>query len=150
MPILLVEHYLPLARALRRGLEEEGIVTHLARDDVEADAQARAVPYAAVLVDWNLPGKGGAALVRGWRRDGMTAPVLMFLPSANDADLLHGLDAGADDFLPLPFSFADLLARLRAWMGAPGAPQPAGETPGAERGAGTEVGLPTLQGQSVS
>jgi DNA-binding response OmpR family regulator len=119
MTILLVEHYTPLARALVRGLAEEGITAHVARDDVEADVRARTLPYEALLVDWNVPRKGGAALVRGWRWSGLAAPILMFVPSTGDADRLLGLTAGADDVLPLPFSFDDLLARLRSWLASP-------------------------------
>src|SRR5262245_56486553 len=116
MPILLVEHYLPLAKPLMRGLAEEGIVAHLARTDVEGDARARALCYAAVVVDWHVPRSGGVALIQGWRRAGLTVPVLLLVPSASDADLQQGADAGADDTLPLPFSFEELLARLRAWV----------------------------------
>ena len=66
-PVLLVQHYAPLATALRRGLEEEGIVTHLARSDAEADGRARGIRYAGAVVAWNIPGEGGAALVRAER-----------------------------------------------------------------------------------
>ncbi len=121
-PILLVEHHGPLARALLRAFEEEGIVAHRAGDDVEGDALARSIPYAAVVIDWKVPRAGAAALVRGWRRDGLTVPVLLLLPAGTVATLLEGLDAGADDFLPLPFSLDELLARLRAWIDRPTAP----------------------------
>jgi two-component system OmpR family response regulator len=114
MQILLVEHHLQLARALMRGLEEEGIDAHLARDDAEGEARARSIAYAALLVDWRIPQRGGAALVRRWRQDGVHAPILMLMPTQSVPDLVQGFDAGADDFLPLPFSFADLLARLRS------------------------------------
>jgi two-component system response regulator BasR len=120
MPILLVEHYLPLAQALRRGLEEEGIVTHVARDEVEAYARAHAAPYAAALVDWRVPRKGGAALVRLWRHEGLTLPVVLLVPSAADADCQAATAAGADAALPLPFAFADLLALLSDWVGPTG------------------------------
>jgi two-component system OmpR family response regulator len=119
MTILLVEPYSPLARALVRGLEEEGITAHVARDDVEADVRARTMPYAALLVNWNVPRKGGAALVRGWRQGGLAAPIFLFVPSPGDADRLLGFAAGADEVLALPFSFADLLARLRSWLSSP-------------------------------
>jgi DNA-binding response OmpR family regulator len=115
-PILLVEHYLPLARPLVRGLEEEGIVTHLARDDAEAATLARTTLYAALVVDWNIPRHGGAALVRAWRRDGLAVPVLLLMSVASEANLRQGRAAGADAFLPLPFPFADLVGRLRGWI----------------------------------
>jgi DNA-binding response OmpR family regulator len=115
-PILLVEHYPLLAKPLVRGLEEEGIVAHLARDDGEAEVRVRAMPYAAVVLDWNIPRRGGAALVRGWRRAGLVVPVLAFLPAPDEANLRQALAAGADTVFGLPFSFADLLTRLRAWV----------------------------------
>jgi DNA-binding response OmpR family regulator len=116
MSVLLVEPSVPLARAVLRGLEEEGIAAQLARDDTEADARVRAGGYRAVIVDWQVPRVGGVALVRSWRRAGLAVPVLLLLPSAAGADLAQGVDAGADAVLPLPFAFADLLARLRAWV----------------------------------
>jgi DNA-binding response OmpR family regulator len=114
MQILIVEHHLPLARAIMRGLEEEGIAAHLARDDAEADARIRSIAYAALLVDWRVPRRGGAPLVRSWRQEGVHTPVMMLMPSESVPDLVEGFDAGADDFLALPFSFADLLCKLRA------------------------------------
>jgi DNA-binding response OmpR family regulator len=114
-PILLVEHYRPLAKPLLRGLEEEGVVAHHARNDGEAEERVRSHSYAAVVVNWSIPRQGGVELVRGWRRAGVATPVLLLVPSADEAYVLEGLDAGADDFLPLPFSFQELLARLRTW-----------------------------------
>jgi DNA-binding response OmpR family regulator len=118
MLLLLVEPYPHLARALVRGLQEEGIATHWVRDEVEADVRLRSFPYAGLLVNWNVPANGGHALVRRWRRNGLTTPVLMFVPSAAPADRLLGLTAGADEVLPLPFSFSELLQRLRGWLSA--------------------------------
>jgi DNA-binding response OmpR family regulator len=116
LPILLVEHYLPLARPIVCGLEEEGIVTHLARDDVEADRRARSTLYAALVINWNIPRHGAAALIRAWRRDGLAVPVLLLMSTASEANVQQAVAAGADDFLPLPFRFAELLARLRGWI----------------------------------
>ncbi len=124
VPVLLVVSYLPLARALVQGLQEEGIVTHLATSDAEADARLRTTSYAAVVVTWNIPREGGPALVRSWRNDGLAVPVLMLIPSTNGSTLFRAVEAGVDDFLPLPFPFADLLARLRAQIEGPGAPLP--------------------------
>jgi two-component system response regulator QseB len=122
LPVLLVVAYPPLARALVQGLEEEGIVTHLATTDLEADARLRTTRYAAVVVAWNIPREGGPALVRGWRNEGLAVPVLMLIPSTNGSTLFRAVEAGVDDFLPLPFPFVDLLARLRAQIDAPGSP----------------------------
>jgi len=126
LPVLLVVSYLPLARALLQGLEEEGIVTHLATTDLEADARLRTTRYAALVAAWNIPREGAAALVRSWRSDGLAIPVLLLVPSASSPALLQGVSAGADDFLSLPFPFAELLARLRTWIEPQGAPTAAG------------------------
>ncbi|MCI0457507.1 MAG: response regulator [Gemmataceae bacterium] len=120
LPVLLVVSYLPLARALLQGLQEEGIVTHLATTDAEADARLRTTRYAAIVVAWNIPREGGPALVRSWRNDGLAIPILMLIPSVNGSTLFRAVEAGVDDFLPLPFPFTDLLARLQAQIEEPG------------------------------
>jgi two-component system, OmpR family, response regulator len=114
VPILLVEHFLPLAKPLLRGLEEEGIVAHLARDDAEARLRVQETLYAALVVDWNVPRQGGAALVRDWRQNGLTTPVLLLMPTASETDVREAVAVGADDLLPLPFAFSRLLERLQA------------------------------------
>ena|SRR5438105_3299623 len=122
MPVLLVEYHLPLARSVRRGLAEEGIATHLARNDEEADALVWATAYDALLVDWKVPRCGGAALARGWRRRGLAVPILLLATAASDADRRQAFAAGVDALFPLPFCFAQLLAQLRAWAKPPARP----------------------------
>jgi two-component system OmpR family response regulator len=114
MRILVVEDDVKLAGLLRRGLTEEGHATDVASTGDEALWMAEAVEYDAIVLDLMLPGIDGIELCRRWRADGVGAPVLML--TARDAveDRVAGLDAGADDYLPKPFSFAELLARLRA------------------------------------
>jgi two-component system, OmpR family, response regulator len=114
MRILVVEDELKLASLLRRGLLEEGHAADVARTGDEALWMAEAVEYDAVVLDLMLPGLDGVEVCRRFRESGVWAPVLML--TARDAveDRVAGLDAGADDFLPKPFSFAELLARLRA------------------------------------
>jgi two-component system OmpR family response regulator len=114
MRILVVEDELKMARLLQRGLAEEGHAVDVARRGDEALWKARATEYDAVVLDVMLPGVDGVQVCRRLRDDGVWAPVLML--TARDAveDRIAGLDAGADDYLPKPFSFAELLARLRA------------------------------------
>jgi two-component system OmpR family response regulator len=114
MRILVVEDELKMASLLRRGLAEEGHAVDVARTGDDALWMARAVEYDAVVLDLMLPGIDGVEVCRRWREDGVWTPVLML--TARDAveDRVAGLDAGADDYLPKPFSFAELLARLRA------------------------------------
>jgi two-component system OmpR family response regulator len=114
MRILVVEDELKMAGLLRRGLLEEGHAADVARTGDDALWMAAAVEYDAVVLDLMLPGLDGVEVCRELRQRGIWAPVLML--TARDAveDRVAGLDAGADDFLPKPFSFAELLARLRA------------------------------------
>jgi two-component system, OmpR family, response regulator len=114
MRILIVEDEPKMAGLLRRGLTEEGHAVDVAHTGDEALWMAEAVDYDAIVLDLMLPGVDGIEVCRRWRAGGVTAPVLML--TARDAveDRVAGLDAGADDYLPKPFSFAELLARLRA------------------------------------
>jgi len=112
--ILVAEDELKLASLLRRGLVEEGHAVDVARTGEEAVAHAYGVAYDAVVLDLMLPGIDGLEVCRMLRAAGIWAPVLML--TARDAvqDRVAGLDAGADDYLPKPFAFDELLARLRA------------------------------------
>jgi len=114
MRILVVEDETKMASLLRRGLTEEGHAADVARSGDDALWMAQAVEYDAVVLDLMLPGLDGIQVCRRLRETGVWAPVLML--TARDAveDRVAGLDAGADDYLPKPFSFAELLARLRA------------------------------------
>jgi two-component system, OmpR family, response regulator len=114
MRVLVVEDELKMASLLRRGLLEEGHAVDVARSGDDALWMARASDYDAVVLDLMLPGMDGIEVCRRLRESLVWAPVLML--TARDAveDRVSGLDAGADDYLPKPFSFAELLARLRA------------------------------------
>jgi two-component system, OmpR family, response regulator len=112
--VLIVEDDPKMAGLLRRGLVEEGHAADVAGSGDDALWMAQAVEYHAIVLDVMLPGMDGFAVCRQLRRDGVWSPVLML--TARDAveDRVAGLDAGADDYLPKPFSFSELLARLRA------------------------------------
>jgi two-component system, OmpR family, response regulator len=112
--ILVVEDELKMASLLRRGLHEEGHAVDLARTGDDALWMARATEYDAVVLDLMLPGIDGLEVCRRLRDGGVWAPVLMLTARDGVEDRVAGLDAGADDYLPKPFSFAELLARLRA------------------------------------
>lgn len=122
MRILVVEDELKMAALLHRGLCEEGHVVDVARTGDDGVWMAQAVDYDAIVLDLMLPGLDGFAVCRRWRESGVWAPVLVL--TARDAvdDRVAGLDAGADDYLTKPFSFAELLARLRA-LARRGAPE---------------------------
>ena len=114
MRILVVEDELKMAGLLRRGLVEEGHSADVARTGEDALWMARSVEYDAIVLDLMLPQLDGFEVCRGLRESGVWTPVLML--TARDAveDRVAGLDAGADDYLPKPFSFVELLARVRA------------------------------------
>jgi two-component system OmpR family response regulator len=112
--VLIVEDEVKMARLVRRGLVEEGHAADVASTGEDAVWMAEAHPYDAIVLDVMLPGLSGFETCRRLRNNGIWAPVLML--TARDAvdDRVAGLDAGADDYLTKPFSFAELLARLRA------------------------------------
>jgi len=114
MRALLVEDDVKMARSLRRGLEREGYAIEVAEDGEGALRRAREDEFDVVVLDVMLPGRSGFAVCQELREAGRWVPVLML--TARDAveDRIRGLDAGADDYLVKPFSFGELLARLRA------------------------------------
>jgi two-component system OmpR family response regulator len=114
MRILVVEDELKMAGLIRRGLREEGMAVDLTDRGEDALWMAGSTDYDAIVLDVMLPGIDGFETCRRLRDDGVWSPVLML--TARDAveDRVAGLDRGADDYLVKPFSFAELLARLRA------------------------------------
>jgi two-component system OmpR family response regulator len=114
MRVLVVEDEPRMAELLGRGLREEGHAADVAGSGEDALWMARAVAYDAIVLDVMLPGLDGFGTCRELRSAGVWSPVLML--TARDAieDRIVGLDAGADDYLLKPFSFSELLARLRA------------------------------------
>jgi two-component system OmpR family response regulator len=114
MRVLIVEDHVKMAGLIRRGLRKEGMAVDVAGDGEDGVARAEATEYDAIILDVMLPGIDGFEVCRRLRGDGVWAPILML--TARDAvkDRIAGLDEGADDYLTKPFSYAELLARLRA------------------------------------
>ena len=112
--VLVAEDDLRMAGLLKRGLDEEGYAVDVVDEGTEAVWMASEYPYAAVVLDVMLPGLDGFEVCRRLRRAGRWTPILMLTARAEVADRVEGLDAGADDYLSKPFSFAELAARLRA------------------------------------
>ena len=114
MRVLVIEDEIRLARLIRRGLREEGLLADVAVAGEDALWMAASTPYDALTLDMLLPGMGGLEVCRRLREDQVRSPILML--SACDAveDRIAGLDAGADDYLAKPFHFGELVARLRA------------------------------------
>jgi len=109
-----VEDDVKMVGLLRRGLGEEGVSADVAHTGDDALWMARATEYDAIVLDVMLPGSNGFEVCRRLRESGMWAPVLLLTARDSVNDRVEGLDAGADDYLTKPFSFAELLARLRA------------------------------------
>jgi two-component system OmpR family response regulator len=112
--VLVVEDEVKMAALIRRGLVEEGYAADVARSGEEALWMARAAAPDAIVLDVMLPGVDGFGVCRRLRETGVWTPILIL--TARDAveDRVAGLDSGADDYLTKPFSFSELLARLRA------------------------------------
>jgi two-component system OmpR family response regulator len=112
--VLIVEDDLRMAGLLRRCVSEEGFHADVAVNGEDALARAHAAAYDAIVLDVGLPGIDGFAACRRLREEGVWVPVLMLTARDGVDDRVTGLDAGADDYLAKPFSFAEFLARLRA------------------------------------
>ena len=114
MRVLVVEDEPKLAGLLARGLGEEGHPTDVVASGREAVWMARATPYDAIVLDVMLPGQDGFAVCRELRAANVWTPVLFLTARDSVDDRVEGLDVGGDDYLVKPFSFPELLARLRA------------------------------------
>jgi DNA-binding response OmpR family regulator len=114
MRILIVEDHEPLAAAVATGLREERYDVDIADNGNDALSQAAKTEYAVILLDIMLPGISGIDVLTRLRQSGDQTPVLLLTARSTTDDKIRGLDAGADDYLPKPFEFDELLARIRA------------------------------------
>jgi two-component system, OmpR family, response regulator len=114
MRVLVVEDEVKMAGLIRRGLREEGLAADVAIKGEDALWMAQATSYDAIVLDVMLPGIDGFETCRRLRSEGVWSPVLMLTARGGVEDRVAGLDGGADDYLVKPFSFSELLARLRA------------------------------------
>ena len=114
MKVLLVEDEKKVATFVRSGLKSEGFAVDLAADGEEGLFLAREGDYGVIILDVLLPKLDGITVCKKLRAEGKTLPVIMLTAKDSVEDRVRGLDAGADDYLTKPFSFAELLARVRA------------------------------------
>jgi DNA-binding response OmpR family regulator len=114
MRVLLVEDEPELADFIVRGLREEGFTVEHAADGVDALHRLSGSRWDVVLLDWGLPAADGLTVLRSYRKSGGSAPVIFLTARDAVSDRVRGLDGGADDYLPKPFAFDELLARIRA------------------------------------
>jgi two-component system, OmpR family, copper resistance phosphate regulon response regulator CusR len=113
MKILIVEDEHKTGEYLRQGLREAGFVVDLSRDGTDGLHQALEESYDLVILDVMLPGMNGWEVLQGIRKRGLQMPVLFLTARDQIEDRVKGLELGADDYLVKPFSFAELLARVR-------------------------------------
>ncbi len=116
MRILLVEDERKLAALIKRALKEALYVVDLADNGEDALFSAQSNPYDLIILDIMIPGKDGLAICRQLRKNQIDTPILMLTARNDVEDKVLGLDAGADDYLTKPFSFPELLARVRALL----------------------------------
>jgi two-component system OmpR family response regulator len=114
MRVLIVEDQVKMAGLIRRGMRGEGIAADVAIKGEDALWMAAATDYDAIVLDIMLPGIDGLEVCRRLRESGVWSPILLLTARDSVSDRVAGLDGGADDYLTKPFSFAELLARLRA------------------------------------
>lgn len=119
--ILLVEDNKKVASFVEKGLREEGYAVDVAYDGVDGALKAHVYDYDVVLLDVMLPGKSGLEIVHDLRKQAKTVPVLLLTAMDATEDVVRGLDLGADDYLTKPFTFEELLARIRALLRRGGA-----------------------------
>lgn len=114
MKILIVEDEKKVASFIKRGLEDENYQVTVSHDGIDGFKRASSGEFDLVILDCMLPKKDGIAILNELRELGNQIPVLMLTAKADTADVVSGLDAGADDYLVKPFAFAELQARVRA------------------------------------
>lgn len=114
MRILVVEDEHRIAAAIKKGLEQERYAVDVAYTGTDGYDLATTEEYDLILLDILLPGMDGIAICAALRSQGIHTPILMLTAKGQIQDKITGLDTGADDYLTKPFSFEELLARIRA------------------------------------
>ena len=116
MRILLAEDDPRIAAEVKSTLEASGYLVDTQKDGEEAWFMGDTEDYAAVILDLGLPSMDGLTVLKRWRANGRTMPVLVLTARGSWTDRVEGIDSGADDYLPKPFRMVELLARLRALL----------------------------------
>jgi DNA-binding response OmpR family regulator len=124
MRLLLIADDDHMAGLLADGLREECVVVDVARSGRVGHEQATTTTYDVIVVDWELSDRGGIAVCRALRAQGVSIPILMFTARESREDRVAGLNAGADDCLTKPSVFSEVLARIRALLRRPDLTRP--------------------------
>jgi DNA-binding response OmpR family regulator len=114
MRLLVIEDYKPLLKSLTKGLKEAGFAVDATADGEEGLWYAESNQYDVVILDLMLPGIDGLSIIEKLRAQGKTTHIIVLTAKDTIDDRVKGLDMGADDYLVKPFSFHELLARIRA------------------------------------
>ncbi len=112
MRILIVEDEEKIAQSIGRALEDNGFVPEYASDGEDAWFKGGTESYTAIVLDIGLPRLDGLSVLRKWRREGITVPVILLTAKGSWPERVDGIDAGADDYLVKPFQMEELIARL--------------------------------------
>lgn len=116
MRILVVEDQPKMASFIKKGLNAQGYLVDVSETGMGAESLVAENAYDLIVLDVNLPDQNGMDTARHIRNDGYKGPILMLTALSSTKDKIHGLDAGADDYLTKPFDFDELLARIRALL----------------------------------
>jgi DNA-binding response OmpR family regulator len=116
MRILVVEDEKKVASFIKKGLEEDYYSVDIALDGKEGNRLAFSDEYDLIILDIMLPYKDGITILKDLRKEKIVTPILMLTAKDDVSDKVLGLDSGADDYLPKPFAFDELLARVRALL----------------------------------
>lgn len=119
MRILVVEDDTKIARAIKKGLEQESYSVDLAEDGNEALELIETEEYDLITLDLMLPKLSGEEVCKTIRSNGLSTPIIMLTAKAEIHDKVHGLNCGADDYLAKPFEFEELVARIKALLRRP-------------------------------
>jgi DNA-binding response OmpR family regulator len=114
MKVLIVEDEQSIAKSLSRGLTEEGFTVDIANDGERGAFLGRTEEYDVIILDLMLPKQNGIEVLQEIRGQKIFTPVIILTAKDSNTDIVNGLNIGADDYLPKPFSFEILLARIRA------------------------------------
>src|SRR3989338_5637111 len=114
MRILVVEDEHRIANTIKKGLEQERYAVDVAYDGIHGFDLASSEDYDLCILDLMLPGMDGLTICKELRKKQIHTPVLILTAKGQVQDKVEGLDSGADDYLTKPFSFEELLARIRA------------------------------------
>jgi DNA-binding response OmpR family regulator len=121
--ILIAEDEPRIAAFVEKGLRANGYTTVVIDDGIAAEAMARDEDFDLLILDLGLPQRDGMEVLAGVRRRGEQLPIIILTARREVSSTVDGLEAGADDYLPKPFRFEELLARVRARLRTPAQPE---------------------------